>query len=89
MWHKVSQERYNELLEILPPAHQTQKGFLVGEPTTHRKCKITGQVEPTYAAFIKYQDQYFEGPDLTVEEFNCLNILTTIIEPLQRETPPE
>jgi len=45
------------------------KGFLVGESHDHRKCKITGKIAPTYAAFFAAFGKYNEGDPITVVEF--------------------
>jgi hypothetical protein len=66
---ECTEERYDEMLGILPPALWVGKGFLVGEPYDHRKCKITGKIAPTYAAFFNAFGRYFEGDALTVAEF--------------------
>jgi len=41
MIKECTEERYNEMLGVLPPALWLAKGFLVGEPHDHRRCKIT------------------------------------------------
>ncbi len=74
MWKRVDSDRYYEMLEVLPPAHWTGKGFLVGEPATHRTCKITGTVRPTFAAFIALKGRYYEGPDMTITEFDVFDV---------------
>ena len=47
MIKECSEERYDELLGVLPPALWLANRFLVGEPYDHRRCKITKQVMPT------------------------------------------
>jgi hypothetical protein len=64
-------DRYDEMLEILPPTVWYSYGFLVGEASTHRKCKVTGNISPTYAAFFHAHGNYYEGDDMTVEEFKA------------------
>ena len=49
---ECTEKRFDEMLGILPPALWIGKGFLVGEPMTHRVCKVQGYVCPTYSAFI-------------------------------------
>jgi hypothetical protein len=36
---ECTEARYDEMLGVLPPAHWTGKGFLVGEPSTHANVK--------------------------------------------------
>ena len=76
MWKKVDYDRYDYMLGVLPPALWLSKGFLVGEPYTHRYCKETGIVRATYTAMIEYQGSYYEGPDLTMPEFRALDPAT-------------
>ena len=69
-WKRVDEKRYMEMLEILPPAHWTGKGFLVGEPSSHRKCKLTNRLSATYQAFITYNGKFYEGDEpMTLGEF--------------------
>lgn len=65
---ECTEERYDEMLGILPPALWVGKGFLVGERYDHRKCKITGKVSPTCSAFFHAFGRFFEGDPLTVAE---------------------
>jgi len=74
MWKEVDESRYDEMLGVLPPALMLGIGFLVGEPETHRTCKVTGDVRPTYAAFVCHGDRFFEGPDMTTFEFRALKV---------------
>ena len=74
MIRECSEERYDEMLGILPPALWLGKGFLVGEPADHRRCKITKKVMPTYAAFFNAFGRYYEGDPMTVAEFRAFDI---------------
>ena len=56
MFKECTEERWDEMLGVLPPALWIAKGFLVGEPFDHRTCKITAVVRATYAAFINHGD---------------------------------
>jgi hypothetical protein len=76
-WKRVSGERFEEMLCILPPAVQTGAGFLVGEPETHRGCAATGRFAPAFAAFVEHyhgsSSEYFESlSPLTIGEFRRL-----------------
>jgi len=75
-WKEVDEERYDEMLGCLPPAYWIAKGFLVGEPFDHRTCKVTGVVRPTYAAFINRRDKFYEGPNMTIPEFDVFDAST-------------
>jgi hypothetical protein len=75
-WKEVTQGRYCEMLEMLPPAIQTANGFLAGEPMRHRDCAITGQFRAAFAAFVERDGRYFEADaPLTVPEFKNLKFV--------------
>jgi hypothetical protein len=74
LWKEVDETRYNEMLEILPPAVWIPKGFLVGEPWNHRICKVSGQFRPTYAPFVSYRDKFYECDEpMTGPEFRAFD----------------
>ena len=54
-WEPITEERYYEMLECLPPACYRDHGFLVGEPWDHHA--LTGA--PRYQACIHTSDGYF------------------------------
>lgn len=65
-WRRVSQRQYQEMLEVLPPACWTGRGFLVGEPWDHHAR--TGA--PRFQAFIERNGQHYASSrPLTVAEF--------------------
>ena len=70
-----TEERYNEMLEILPPRMWVGKGFLVGEPNNHRLSMMAGLGwADTYAAFFRLNDKFYcSNGDMTVAEFNKVN----------------
>jgi hypothetical protein len=74
MIKECSEARYDEMLGILPPALRLGKGFLVGEPHDHRRCKITNQVMPTYTAFFNAFGKFYEGDPMTVKEFEAFKV---------------
>lgn len=55
-WKEVSAERYDEMLNILPPLAWSEKGFLVSEPFSQT---VDGQT--TYAAFVHHAGRYYEA----------------------------
>lgn len=70
----VPHERFIEMFEILPPAYQNGKGFLVGEPWTHRACTVSRRFLPAYSAFVSYRDRYYESNEaMTIPEFLTFN----------------
>jgi hypothetical protein len=75
-WKEVTQGRYCEMLEMLPPAIQTANGFLFGEAMRHRDCEVTRQFRAAYAAFVERDRRYFESDaPLTVPEFRGLKFV--------------
>lgn len=74
LFKKVSEERYNEMLGVLPPALHLGKGFLVGEPWTHKRCEVSGQDNtPAFMAFIRRNGEFFEADaPMTGAEFRIL-----------------
>ncbi len=77
VWLNSTEERYNEMLECLPPAAMNSHGFLVGEPMDHHAT--TGR--PRYTAFIQWttsgegwsETSYFElSRPITKVEFVAL-----------------
>lgn len=74
------EERYMEMLGVLPPLDWVSKGFLVSEPLSHRECTITKVVRNTYQAMVRRtntfdgKDQYFESTSgLTRAEWCALD----------------
>jgi hypothetical protein len=68
---EIDERRYNEALEILPPALWLANRFLLGEPADHRRCAITKKVMPTYSAFFFAYGRYFESDPMTMAEFRA------------------
>jgi hypothetical protein len=54
-WQEVTEERYWEMLEVLPPASMVRGAFLVGEPMDHDR--VTGR--PRFDAFKCEDGKYF------------------------------
>lgn len=74
MWKECTEERFDEMLGVLPPALWLAKGFLVGEPFDHRTCTVRGNVAPTYAAFVSHAGRFYEGPNMTEAEFRAFDV---------------
>ena len=76
---EVDEARYNEMLGVLPPALWLDKGFLVGEPYDHRRCKETGGFAASFAAFIRYRGKYYESEEaMTAAEFRAFDPSTLL-----------
>jgi len=68
-WEPVTEERYWDMLEVLPPAAMGHGGFLVGEPWDHHA--LTGR--PRYAAYRCRGDVYETASrPMTIKEFREL-----------------
>lgn len=68
-WIETTEEKYHEMLNVLPPARYASTGFLVGEPWDHHA--LTGR--PRYAAFLRKGERYFESNrPMTTTEFDQL-----------------
>lgn len=66
VWSETTEEKYWEMLEVLPPAAMSNGGFLVGEPFDHDASN--GQ--PRYEGFKQSGDKYFVGSrPMTRKEF--------------------
>ena len=66
----TTEDRYNEMLEVLPPAVWTGLGFLVGEPQDHN-----AEGQPRFACFVKLGDKFFEASrTVTVAEFRAVRV---------------
>ena len=65
-WRPCSVERYEEMLNVLPPAWHAHGGFLVGEPWDHD----ASDGQPRFAAF-RHRGSVFEESDrpMTRTEF--------------------
>jgi hypothetical protein len=74
MIKETTAERYNEALEILPPALWLANRFLMGEPADHRRCTITKKVSPTYSAFFFAYGKFYESDPMTVPEFKAFKV---------------
>ena len=88
MWKECTEERHDEMLCVLPPAYWDHNGFLVGEPSTHRTCKVTGRVAPTFAAFVSHNGKYYESAEpYTLAEFRAFDVKELPTETVVRTSP--
>jgi hypothetical protein len=72
MIKEIIAERCKEALEILPPALWLANRILLGEPASHRRCKITNKVLPTYSAFFFAYGRYYESDPMTGAGVSCV-----------------
>lgn len=91
-WKAITASRYDDLLEVLPPALMAHNGFLMGDPMIHRICRITGTLAPAYLAYLSLRGQCYEAFEpYTVEEFRALtpwDIARSFAEPLALANEP-
>lgn len=72
-WKRVSAERYEDLLNILPPIDFDGNSFLVGEAADHRVCTRSGKLNASYTGLVCIGTDYYESLDpLTRREFREL-----------------
>lgn len=69
-WIETTEERYDEMLGVLPPEAYTSLGFLVGEPNDHVRCSVTGRIAPNFQAFAQFGGKFYEAVEcMTIPEF--------------------
>lgn len=67
-WTRTTERKYQEMLEILPPAYWSGGAFLVGEPWDH--CAATGA--PRFAAYVARGGRYYTASrPLTIAELKA------------------
>lgn len=65
-WEPTTEDKFNEMLDVLPPAYYSGRGFLVGEPYDHHAT--TGR--PRYQAYKFDGESYWaSNRPLTILEF--------------------
>lgn len=73
-WKEITEAEYMQALEVLPPAVWLKKGFLLGEPETHRKCNVCHHYCPAFAPYISENGKYYTGANMTALEFRNFNL---------------
>lgn len=67
-WAEITEERYDEMLNVLPPVNYGRGGFQVGEPADHH----AGNGRPRFAAFIASGGKHYESSrPMTSTEFRA------------------
>lgn len=75
-WNPVTEDRYHDMMNVLPPAAMVNGAFLVGEASDHH----AGTGRPRFAAFKQEAGNYFElSTPITLAEFrttfgDCKNL---------------
>jgi hypothetical protein len=68
-WDECTEDRYYDMLEVLPPAYMGHGGFLVGEPCDHDASN--GQ--PRYQGFCISNGKFYQGSrPMTIREFKAI-----------------
>ena len=68
-WTETTEDRFDEMFEVLPPAYYHDSGFLVGEPYDHHA--MTGR--PRYQAYRRVGTRYeVANRPMTIQEFRIL-----------------
>jgi len=65
---EVTEERYDEMLCVLPPERMRGGAFLMGEPFDHN-----GNGEPRFYYFFAKDGRYYYGGLLTAREFDAMH----------------
>lgn len=74
-WNSCTEERFDEMLGCVPPVTMQRGGFLVGEASDHRPCRVSKQTAATYAAFVRVGDSFFEATEpMTIAEFRAARL---------------
>lgn len=69
-WKEVTEDRYNDMLNVIPPLAWVSKGFLVGEAWTHKICSINHRMSSAFQAMVRSNGQYYECLEpMTVAEW--------------------
>ena len=68
---ETTEEKYDYGLNVLPPEMMAGPDFLVGEPVTHRRCEVSGNIAPTFEGYIVRGNKFYvtEG-SVTRKEFD-------------------
>lgn len=68
VWNPTTADKYDEMLNVLPPAAWIGGAFLVGEPVDH--CPTTGA--PRYEAYWQFGDAFVvSSRAITTREFRA------------------
>jgi len=63
-WVETTENMYNQMLDVLPPAAMGENAFLVGEPYTHNEKN-----EPVFACFV-HSGKHYQARYMTLNEFD-------------------
>jgi hypothetical protein len=72
---EITAEKYDDMLNILPPILWAGGAFMVSEPNDHRKCRAKPDewMYPTYHGYWQLDGKHYAADtDLTVAEFKAI-----------------
>lgn len=77
MYKEITQDRYDEMLCVLPPRARRAWSFLVGEPRDHQGEKIISKNntiwgEARYMMYVEREGKFYEMWPHTIDQFNGL-----------------
>jgi len=70
---EVSEKKYWEMLEVLPPEAMVSNAFLVGEPTDHSK-DLSGNYNARYSLYFKDENKFYYGGEASIDDFKTFII---------------
>jgi hypothetical protein len=74
-WKEVTEDRYDEMLGVLPPIAWTDYGFLVGEPWDHHPIYGFSR----YTAMLQYCGRFYESTrPVGVKAWKTLDLTTLV-----------
>ena len=74
---ECTEEHYDYMLGVVPPAIMDAKGFMVGEPLRHNE-----HGQPLFAAFIHMNGKFYESEHaMTVREYRALEKSDIVTRP--------
>jgi hypothetical protein len=72
-WIESTEADYWQALGCLPPAARNGLGFLLGEPSTLRDCRVTGHLHNTFHAFAERDGCFFKSAEpITIPEWRAV-----------------
>jgi hypothetical protein len=70
---EVTEEKYYEMLEVLPPFAMVSNAFLVGEPTDYGR-DLSGKFNARYSLYFQDNSKCFYGGETSINDFKTFLI---------------
>jgi len=74
-WKTTTEEKFWEMLGVLPPEYQKGGAFLMGEPYSNRRCTISGNYSDTFQGFREFSTAIFEETSEPVTKLEFLELI--------------